>query len=297
MIHRLTSDLPSFKELTFESGLNVLLADKSEGASDRQSRNGAGKTSFVELLHFLFGGEARPGSIFRSEALRESTFNVQVDVGSHPVSVARSGAKTSSIELSQCDHLSLAADLGVSCSGTVVRNEEWKRVLGHHWFSLPRESDNGRFAPSFRSLFSGFARRHASGGFENPTQHDTKQQTWDQQVSTSYLLGLDWQIDGRFQELRERHKSMQALRNAVRAGDLGHYLGRVPELQTELTLADSKVEQLRAQLEAFEVVPQYAELEQEASRLTDEIGRMSEENVTDQALIQELSSALDVDAN
>ena len=293
MIHRLASDLPSFKTLTFQPGLNILLADKSEGATDRQSRNGAGKTSFVELLHFLFGSDARPSSIFRSEALSDSTFKVLADVGGHPVAVARSGAKPSNIELSQCDHLDTG--LAASSKGAVVRNGEWKRFLGQHWFSLPQENDNGRFAPSFRSLFSGFVRRHADGGFENPIQHGVKQQIWDQQVSASYLLGLDWRIGSRFQELRERQKSMRALRSAVRSGDLGRHLGRAPELRTQLTLTDSKVEQRRAELSAFEVLPQYAELEQEASGLTDEIGRMAEQNVADQALIRELNAALDLE--
>ena len=59
MIHQLTSDLTSFKPLSFGPGLNVILADKSPGASDLQSRNGAGKTSLVELVHFLFGADAR----------------------------------------------------------------------------------------------------------------------------------------------------------------------------------------------------------------------------------------------
>ena len=295
MIYRLASDLPSFKTLTFEKGLNVLLADKSEGATNRQSRNGAGKTSFIELLHFLFGGDARPNSIFRSEALGDSTFEALVDVGTRPVSVARNGARPSAIELSQCEHLNLDAGSAAASNGDIVRNEEWKRILGHHWFSLPQEGDDGRFAPSFRSLFSSFVRRHAGGGFESPTQHTAKQQMWDRQVSTSYLLGLDWRIGSRFQELREQQRSLRALREAVRAGDLGRYLGRAPELRTQLTLTDSKVEQHRAQLDAFEVVPQYADMEQEASRLTDEIGGMAEENVADQALIQELNAALDVE--
>ena len=52
MIRSVGADRESFKTLTFGPGLNVILADKSRGASDRQSRNGAGKTSFVELVHF-----------------------------------------------------------------------------------------------------------------------------------------------------------------------------------------------------------------------------------------------------
>ena len=60
MIRRIGSDLQTFKTLSFESGLNIILADKSEGASDRQSRNGAGKTSLVELVHFILGSKAGP---------------------------------------------------------------------------------------------------------------------------------------------------------------------------------------------------------------------------------------------
>ena len=297
MIHRLGSDLASFKTLTFRPGLNVLLADKSEGASDRQSRNGAGKTSFVELLHFLFGGRVDPKSIFRSAALQDSTFDALVDVGPKTLSVARSGKKPSAVRVSPREQLSVdQMELTLTSGDDVLRNEDWGRILGNEWFSLPKDGEDRPFKPTFRSLFSLFARRHFAGGFESPTQHTTKQQIWDRQVSTSYLLGLEWTISSRFQELREKEKSLKALRAAVRSGDLGRYLGRVPELRTQLTLADSNVERLRHQHAAFEVVPQYAELEQEANQLTEEIGRMAEQNVTDQALIHELRSALDVEA-
>ena len=92
MIRRFGSDLPSFKTLVFKPGLNILLADKSEGANDRQSRNGAGKTSLVELVHFLFGADVRKESIFRSEELKEWTFDVAVEVAGETISVARSGS-------------------------------------------------------------------------------------------------------------------------------------------------------------------------------------------------------------
>ena len=97
MIRQLSSDLESFKTLTFGPGLNVILADKSEGASDLQSRNSAGKTSFVELVHFLFGADARPNSIFRSEALSDQAFSASVDIGGKTYSVSRSGKKPSRV--------------------------------------------------------------------------------------------------------------------------------------------------------------------------------------------------------
>src|SRR5580692_9133297 len=99
MIHDVTSDLPSFKSLTFGPGLNILLADKSEGATDRQSRNGAGKTSFVELVHFLFGSSTDMESIFRTRALAPWAFSARIDVGETVVDVTRSGAKPSRIRV------------------------------------------------------------------------------------------------------------------------------------------------------------------------------------------------------
>lgn len=293
MIHGLSSDLPTFKPLTFGPGLNVLLAEKSEGATDRQSRNGAGKTSFLEVLHFLLGSDARSNSIFRSDALRDWSFEVCVDVGSRPISVGRSCSKPGTIRLSSADHLGIDIGLTGEPPEGLLSNEDWKRVLGYHWFSLSNEGGDSRFRPTFRSLFSFFARRHFGGGFESPTQHAAKQQIWDQQVSTSYLLGLDWQVSSRFQELRERERSLRTLRKAVRSGDLGRYLGRASELRTQLTLAESKVDQLHSQLNAFKVVDEYAELEQEANQLTAEIGNIAEQNVADQALIQELRATLD----
>ena len=45
MIHNLFSTLPTFKNLgDLKPGLNVVLAQKTEGASSKQTRNRAGKT-------------------------------------------------------------------------------------------------------------------------------------------------------------------------------------------------------------------------------------------------------------
>ena len=99
MIRRIDSDLETFKKLEFSPGLNVLIADKSEGASDRQSRNGAGKTSFVEIVHFLTGGKVDKDSIFRSNAPNESAFTIQMDVGGDELTVARSGSTPGKVQV------------------------------------------------------------------------------------------------------------------------------------------------------------------------------------------------------
>ena len=305
MIREVSSDRESFKTLTFGPGLNVILADKSQGASDRQSRNGAGKSSFVELIHFLCGAEAPPAGIFRSDALQDWTFRASLDVGGVACSVSRtgrgpgrvhvtggvgdwSGASNRSLPLLQDGSESVRLELP---------NEQWKRVLGARWFGLSTDDgeDAERFRPTFRSLFSFVARRQESGGFQNPVQHSTMQQPWDRQVAVCYLLGLDWTIPGRFQELREREKASRELRKVARSGELGRYFGNAAELRTRLTVAEDRANRLRAQLDDFRVVPEYRELEREASGLTGRIKDLNVENVVDHDLIRELQASLAVE--
>lgn len=295
MIRRFGSDLASFKTLTFKPGLNILLADKSEGANDRQSRNGAGKTSFIELVHFLFGADARKDSIFRSDALTAWTFDVSVDIAQETISAARSGAKPSRVFLNGAiENWPIPPQFDTRAGLFELSNENWKANLGQLWFGLPISAGDEaeRFQPSFRSLFSYFVRRQNSGGFQQPMQHSAMQQAWDQQVSICYLLGLDWSIPGRFQELRAQEKVAQELRKAARSGDLGRFFGKAADLRTKLTVADARAVRLRRQLETFEVVPEYKALEREANEITREIDGMNVENVVDGDLLQQLRASL-----
>jgi uncharacterized protein YydD (DUF2326 family) len=294
MISRFGSDLESFKTLTFRPGLNVLLADKSAGATDRQSRNGAGKTSFIELVHFLLGADVRKESIFRSDVLSPWTFDVTVDIAGETISAARSGAKPSRIMVNgPVETWPIPPQFDERAGHFEISNENWKADLGALWFRLPVSSgdETDRFQPSFRSLVSYFARRQLSGGFQLPMQHSTMQQTWDQQVSICYLLGLDWTIPGKFQELRSQEKVAQELRKAARSGDLGRFFGKAADLRTRLTISEARAQRLREQLDNFEVVPEYKELENEANEITREIDALNVENVIDGDLLQQLRAS------
>ncbi len=297
MIHTISSDLDSFKTLTFGPGLNILLAEKSDGATDRQSRNGAGKTSFVELVHFLFGGNADKDSIFRSPDLIPWSFEARVDVGCALVDVARSGMKPSRIRLQgDTSAWSLQPDLNTRSGDLVFTNEQWRTLLGAVCFglSVADESDERlRFRPTFRSLFSYFARRQNSGGLLSPTQQSNMQQAWDQQVAVSHLLGLDTRIPQEFQEVRTQEKVMAELRKAAREGGLGRYFGTAADLRTRLTIAEARARRLAEQLTSFTVVPEYAELEREASVITRDISVFNDENTIDRELILQLRNSVD----
>jgi uncharacterized protein YydD (DUF2326 family) len=295
MIHGVSSDLPSFKSLTFGPGLNIVLADKSAGATDRQSRNGAGKTSLLELIHFVFGANADPDSIFRSPELTPWTFEARVDIGGSVVDVGRSGKKPSRIML-QGDTSSwpIQPSLDAKSGDQILSNERWRALLGAVLFGLPVDADEERlrFSPTFRSLFSYFARRQNSGGLLAPTQQADKQPPWDQQVAVSYLLGLDASIPRELQEVRTQEKAMTELRKAAKEGGLGRYFGTAADIRTRLTIAEARAKRLREQIAVFNVVPEYAEMEREASIITRRISGLNDENTIDRELILQLQNAL-----
>ena len=74
MIVSIESTLKTFKPVTFRSGLNVLLSDRTANSTDKQTRNSAGKTSLVEIIHFLLGADCEKESLFRLDSLVEHTF-------------------------------------------------------------------------------------------------------------------------------------------------------------------------------------------------------------------------------
>jgi uncharacterized protein YydD (DUF2326 family) len=280
VIHSIYSDLPSFKTLNLNPGLNVLLAQKSSGATQKQTRNRAGKTSLVELIHFLLGGKSdSKHGLFEVDALREHTFGMVFDLGGAPVQVERRGSSKAKIHVSRPPN----------GKRETISNPEWARRLGKEMFGLDDLPDR---APTFRSLFPYFARRQNSGAFTTPEKQATMQQTGDYQMALMYLLGLDWPIAADWQQVRDREKTLEELRKAAGTGAFGSIIGKAADLRTQLVLAESRLKALQADLANFKVLDKYRELEEEASQLTRNLNGLANQNTLDLATICDIQSAL-----
>ena len=293
MIHRVYSDLATFKPLNFRGGLNVILAEKSQGASDRQTRNRAGKSSFVEMLHFLLGGNADPKSLFRTEALESFRFGMEFDVAGQKVGVERSGKSGSKITV-RAEDTSAWPIAPAGARAPVLSNTDWRTVLGTLVFGLSAEEQEDKEAtsPTFRSLFAYFVRRQAANAFTTPEKQADMQQLGDQQMTLMYLLGLDWSIARDWHKVRERERTLRELAKAAGAGAFGTVIGTVAELRTQLTVAEAATRQLRERLQSFRVLPEYESLEGEASRTTKEISQLADANTLDKRLIIDLEESL-----
>jgi len=297
MIRRIFSNLATFKQLDFDPGLNILLADKSTGASGRQTRNGAGKSSFVELIHLIMGASVDAGSIFRSEALSPYAFGMDFDLQGTRYVVERSGHEANKIVVSDGNPMTWPMTSAAALSGeTTITNADWRRVLSWLMFKLGETNDDrqlAQYGPTFRSLFSYFVRRQSAEGFTSPFKQAAQQQLWDQQVAVTFLLGLDWTIPQQWQEIREREKAIKELRKAADVGAFGTIISTTAELRTRLAVAQERSRRLREQVAGFRVANEYRESEVEASQLTVELTSIRDDNAADRQLLSQLERALE----
>lgn len=283
MIHKIYSTLPTFKNLDFKPGLNVLLAQKSAGATSKQTRNRAGKTSLIEIVHFLMGANAGKDSLLRAEALNESSFGVELDLGGLRAGVERSGATKAKVKILGLDSVR---------DSTSIPTSEWTTILGEKMFGLNAGDDVEGRTPTFRSLFAYFVRRQLSGAFTSPEKQATTQKPGDFQIALMFLIGLDWHIARDWQVVRDRENTLEELKKAASTGTFGTIIGKAADLRTQLTVSESRLKDLREHVSQFRVLPEYREFEIEASNLTRELNDLANSNTLDRAMIRDLESAL-----
>ena len=292
MIRRIYSSIPTFKTLEFHDGLNIVLAQKTQESTERDTRNRAGKSSITEIIHFLMAGNVEKDSIFQEEFFQDHHFGISFDLGGHPITVQRKPSNRTTVQVvdGEYTHWPSQPSFDDKSGYLYITNTIWKDVLGKIMFAIPETE--GKFGPTFRSQFSYFVRRVSNGGFLLPSLHSKMQQPFDEQVNLSYLIGLDWTISQQWQVVREREKSLKTLQKAATEGALGEVISTTSDLRTQLTITEPKAERLRQSLANFIVLPEYQSFENEASELTRSINQLNNENTIDRQLIADLQNSI-----
>lgn len=288
MLRRITADDQRFKTLEFHSGLNLLVADTTPSSASTDSRNSAGKSSLIELLHFLLGARTDKNQLAMRKALRSTVFELDLDWPGQPegLHVQRTGARPTIV--------TLAPDIAAARAGRLetgpgeVPIAEWNHLIETGLYGLSGEHSG----VGGRTLLSYAMRRISSHAFNEPVRSHARQAQADASTNLAYLLGLDWQLAGRYRDLAAREATRTQLRKAVNDPIWGRIVGKTADLRGQVTIAEATVGRLREQIQAFRVVPQYEELKARADELTRRIQQLGNDDVLDKLNLEQLEQAV-----
>ncbi|MFA6545705.1 MAG: ABC-three component system protein [Limisphaerales bacterium] len=284
MIRSLRANKATFRTVKFEPGFNVVLADKTDKSSQKDSRNGAGKSLLVEIIHFCLGGKA--GTSLKKKELHDWRFTLDLRLGGKDVSVTRGLDHPNKVEI-EGDISFAPTDLLLPIRGGSfqMKSTEWARCLGEVAFGLPAEEGPQPFTPRFRSLFPFFA-RSGRDAFSSAFRHHRQTKVGEQQISNAFLLGLGWDYARQWQLLREKSNLLKVYKQASEAGVAQLVSGSLGELEAERVRLEQAGKRTEENLRAFKVHPEYERIEEQASALTLQIHGIANQNVTDGRLLE-----------
>lgn len=288
MIRRVTANRPSFRAVEFGAGLNVVLADRTEASTDKDTRNGLGKSTLIDIIDFCLGAQARQGEGLVIDELAGWEFTLEFSVGQERLAATRAVDSGKTVKVAR-DESTTALPSGTLVGDTVYSVPEWRKLLGERMFGL--DYDTPQYGPSYRGLLSYFVRR-GGGAYLEPFHHHPKQPAWSRQVNVAYMLGLHWQTAPQWHVLKENEKSVKQ-REPAAAAEERKRNGTIGALEANRVVLEDRLTTELAALDSFKVHPQYASIQQEADQLTAVRQELADANVKDQMMLRRYRESVD----
>ncbi|MBD8728256.1 ABC-three component system protein [Frigoribacterium sp. CFBP 13707] len=286
MLQQLSSSDERFKTIVFKPGRNILIAEKTDRSSGTDSRNGAGKSSIIEILHFLLGMRGLTGSVLQKAALQPNRFTLLLDWSGIPDGL------TASRSLNRRSRVGLEPNVAAGAALVQTTGEatvpEWVTVIGRDLFGFPDEHSG----ISARTLLGLYIRRVSQHGMDDAVKTFPTQSIAEATTNAAYLLGLDWRLAAGYQQLAGRESLRRKLKVATKDPAFGLIVGTVSELRGQVAATTVRVRHLEKQVAAFRVVPEYELLQGRADEIDARIRRTRAEDASDRRNLQDLQDAL-----
>lgn len=292
MIHSVKCDKPSFKNIEFQPGFNVILAERTKESTKKDSRNGLGKSTLIEIIHFCLGGNK--GETLKKAELKDWSFTLDLDLGNKRYSITRNALKEGKIIIDgDCSGWPVKPGIDKNTGEQTLSVREWTKVLGVLMFGLQYSYPDMKYAPTFRSLISYFIRKDGKqGGFLNPFQQFKTQKEWDKQLNNAFLLDLGWEYASKWQILKDRVNVIEQIKQEAKSGILVNLMGTIGELDALKIRLQDQITREGQQLRDFKVHPQYKNIETEANQLTFKIHELANLNIMDKNLMEHYEANL-----
>ena len=273
MIYKIYANDKRFKRVEFQSGLNIILANKKQSSGKKDTRNGVGKTILIKIIHFCLGADLKKLKL-PLEEIKDWVFSIELDLNGTRIIASRSIATPKIITVQEGD------------KEIEIVEEAWKQRLGTALFRIPSKGDL-KYIPSFRGLIYYFI-RYNMDAYISPFVYFRSQNKWKTQLDNAFLLDLDWKNASVIQEIENRYKENKDRIKLLKSGteqSLGEMRAREVRLQKELAIKQKD-------LSSFKVHSQYKEIQEEADVLTQKIHDYINEKMFQQAKLDQYMDSI-----
>lgn len=288
MIHYIKSNNPNFKTVELKSGFNIILADRRrDGNTDeKRTRNGAGKSTLIEIIHFCLGSQVNKNSVFKNENLKDWSFILGIDIGECTYTIERFTNNPNKIYISgDIDNLEIECKYDKVAHRYYVTPNLFNKTMLNKFYGIETNEENAKYTPSFRELIS-YAIRKNVDGYKNAFEFFSRQKAYSIQSCNSYFLNMSMEYVAKFQLLKEKKKAIDDYVAAVKSGFLGNLSFNIGELNSEVIALQKDLDDLKEQLDNFQIHPQYTEISNKANVLTEKIHGLTNDMILKKQLLE-----------
>lgn len=295
-------------EIPFFEGTNYIVAETSSVSNkfdNKKSRNGAGKSSLIEVIDFCFGND---NSNFLSiEKLSDWSFSLSIEIEKKIFKITRilnSKIKDKIfIEDNDFSTWLIKPKKYKDTDKFFLKVKDWRIILGKLYFNIQKdqnETEKLNYYPSFRSLISYFI-RNGKDSYLSPFKTFERQKECQIQINNAFLLNLNWEYALKFQKLKDDKKILDQLKAANKAGLLEGYEGKIGKLEAEKISLDKRIIDFTTQIKSFKVHPQYELIQKQSNNYTEDIHSLNNEIIIKNSLLTKYYSCQkeenDIDLN
>jgi len=270
-LYELGADDKRFQTLKFHDGMNILLADRTAESTSGDSRNGAGKSSFVRILRYLLGLSLDKS--LKSDALAGISFWADLNLQDVPANAQNRPSPEVRVLRPVRPQTKVLISPANVCSWAwrETSNDAWRVDVGTA-FGLP---DNV-IRPTVGQLVSQLVRTY----FDDPLKTYSTERAWEYGARIGYFLGFSPEILNKAGQVKALDKNQAALRAAFKEGVVPTITLNEPQVRAQWIAARQRRDKIAKDLAGFRVDEQYAQHQSEADRLSHTIRDLNDEAMT-----------------
>ena len=277
MILKRFYSIPERVDIEFKNGLNIICADISEKSTDKDSMNGAGKSTVLNLIDFCLLAELEE-RIKESEDFQAFTFVLECqDKEDNYYKIKRS--------IKNPEKLFLATN---NNDWEKKEVEECKKLFKEIFFGVPEDEENEL---TFRTLMN-FVKRDEKIGFNKIFYHHPKWGVYIKNAFNLFLIGLNYKLPLEKQGLLKEKEKIGKIIYGLDRNLKNKNMPNKATLKSKRTLLEQQIKSRQKILDNFKVHEEYHELEIEANNFTKQMKNAQNKVFVNNQKLEEYKEAL-----